>query len=279
MTKNRDEILSKTLTTGGSGVVASYVHFGTKANRADFDITDLSQVMNFVKKHKPQVILHLAAETDLAKCQTDPSQAYLVNAVGTYNLAMTAKMVGAKMVYVSTDAVFPSSAKSHAVGEEGRPESIYGHSKYLGELAVKGVLSDFIIARTSWVFGGGPQKDKKFVGNFIGQLHKTEVKAVNDQFNSPTFAGDLVETLKNLITEKRIGTFHIVNQGLACRYDMALVIAETLQKKPKILSVNAATFGLSPYQQSSGGLVGNLELRPWQFALTDYVQSEWVGKI
>jgi phage baseplate assembly protein W len=61
-------------------------------------------------------------------------------------------------------------------------------------------MSDnYIIARTSWVFGGGKDKDKKFVAKLVSQLDKSEVKAVNDQFSSPTYAKDLVGALKNLI--------------------------------------------------------------------------------
>src|SRR3989338_8109244 len=97
--------LKKVLITGGNGMVASYIDFGIKTTRADFDITNLEQVGEYVRKVKPEAIIHLAAETDMAKCEHDPAQAYFVNAVGTYNLAVAAKEVGAKMVYVSTDAV------------------------------------------------------------------------------------------------------------------------------------------------------------------------------
>ena len=196
METNSDEVLSKTLITGGNGTVASYVDFGTKVTRSDFDITNLGQVLEFVKKIQPKLILHLAAETDLARCENDSAHAYLVNEVGTYNIATAGQMVGAKIVYVSTDAVFPNSVTAHSLDDRPGPESIYGHSKYLGELAVKGLSDNFIIARTSWVFGGGSKLDKKFVAKFIGQIDSPELKGVNDKFSSPTFARDLVDALK-----------------------------------------------------------------------------------
>lgn len=278
MKTNTNRILSKTLVTGSNGSVASYADFGIKANRELFDITSMVQVMEAVEKLKPKVILHLAAETDLAKCEADPAHAYLVNSVGTYNLATAARMVGAKMVYVSTDAVFPHSETTHAVSDEPRPESIYGRSKYLGELAVRGMSDNYIIARTSWVFGGGLKRDKKFVAKFIGQLDKSEANAINDQSSSPTYARDLVSALKDLIVEGHTGTFHVVNSGTASRYDMALVIAKALgNKETKILPVSATVYGLQPYQKSSGGLKENLDLRSWQDALYDYIKTEWVG--
>jgi dTDP-4-dehydrorhamnose reductase len=75
---SHDEILSKTLITGGNGTVASYIDFGIKCNRQVLDITNMEQIMKAVNEFKPQVILHLAAETDLARCEADPAHAYLV---------------------------------------------------------------------------------------------------------------------------------------------------------------------------------------------------------
>ena len=270
-----NEILNKTLVTGGNGTVASYADFGIKTNREDFDITNMEQVVRAFKKFKPKVILHLAAETNLTKCETDSAHAYLVNSVGTYNLAVAAKMVGAKMVYISTDAIFPYSKKPHIVSEKPQPESIYGHSKYLGELSVKGICGDYIITRTSWVFGGGPERDKKFVAKFIRQLGKSEVNVVNDQLNSPTYAKDLIAALKNLILENRTGIFHVVNSGTASRYDMAKVIAETLHKETKILPVSSDTYGSPGYTQSGGGLSSEFNMRSWQEALKEYLKMEW----
>lgn len=270
------DILNKTLITGGNGTVASYIDFGTKVDRNIFDITNLTDTVEFIKKVEPKVILHLAAETDMKRCEEDPAHAYLVNSVGTYNLSLAAKEVGAKFVYVSTDAVFPNSKSTHSIEDRENPQSVYGHSKYLGELAVKGMSEDYIIVRTSWVFGGGKEKDKKFVAKFIKELDKSEAKAVDDEFNSPTYALDLVGVLKTIILENHSGISHIANSGSASRYDMALVMAEVLNKKIKIIPVQAETFGLLPYQQSSGGLIGSIALRSWQEALKDYLKTEWV---
>jgi len=267
--------LNKVLITGANGMVGSYVDFGIKAGRESFDITNMSQVVSFIEKLKPMAVLHLAAETNMEKCENDPSHAYLVNTVGTYNLATAAKLVGAKMIYVSTDAVFPSSNTSHTKKDKEQPKSIYGHSKYLGELAVIGLSDDYVIARTSWVFGGGKEKDNKFVGKFIAQLDNSEAKAVNDQFNSPTYAKDLVEALKKLISDNKSGTFHVANSGRASRYDVTEVMVKTLNKKIKILPVSASTYGLLPYQESSGGLIGDVGLRSWQEALVEYLENEW----
>jgi len=120
--------------------------------------------MTVAKKYRPKVILHLAALTDLDYCEKNPAEAYLVNSVGTYNVALTAREVGAKLVYISTAGIFDGQKKGfYRESDLGNPQNHYGHSKYLGESAVQNILNDYIIARVCWMFGGGPTKDKKFV--------------------------------------------------------------------------------------------------------------------
>lgn len=267
--------LNKVLITGGGGMVGSYIDFGIKTDRSSLDITSYEKVLEFLNSKKPEVVLHLAALTDLNRCEEDSKEAYFINSVGTYNLALGARNVGAKMVYVSTDAVFPNSDSVNRIGDMERPESIYGHSKYLGELSVKALSENFIIARTSWVFGGGKDRDKKFIGKFIPQLDNAEAKVVNDQFNTPTYAKDLVETLKNLILEDKSGVFHISNSGFASRYDMATYVSNFYNKNINIVPVSYSTFGLKNFQKSSGGLKSDLGLRSWQDALNEYLEKEW----
>ena len=86
--------LRNVLTIGAGGMVGSYVDFGTKTDHRSLDITDFHEVMRIVKQYKPQAIIHLAAETDVDRCDRDPNHAYLVNGAGTYNVATAAREVG-----------------------------------------------------------------------------------------------------------------------------------------------------------------------------------------
>lgn len=271
-----DQILKETLVTGGTGMVGSYVDFGTKVSSRDCDITDLGQVLGVVSKYKPAVILHLAAETDLSKCEKEPARAYLVNSIGTYNIATAAKGVGARMVYISTDDVFSQADKPHSETEEPAPTKIYGSSKYLGELAVRGILNDYLIVRTAWVFGGGKEKDKKFVAKIVEQLDQDKISVVSDQPGSPTFAKDLVETVKKLITNKERGIVHATNKGVCSRHDVAIEIAKFFDSNAEIVAVGSETFNLPGHSRSSGGLISTrVELRSWQEALKEYLSTEW----
>src|SRR3989338_1085855 len=94
------------LITGADCIVGSYIDFGIRTNHRSLDITNLTEVVKVCEKHKPKIIIHLAAETDVDLCERDATHAYNVNAIGTYNVATAARTIGAKLVYISTSDVF-----------------------------------------------------------------------------------------------------------------------------------------------------------------------------
>lgn len=270
----------ETLVTGADGMIGNYLGFGIKTDLKSLDVCDATAVRRAVLRYKPKVIIHLAAETDMGKCEQEPAKCYQINSVGTYNIVMAAREVKAKMVYVSTDAVFNGTKKyPHNEEDIPHPANFYGHSKYLGELAVMGISRDYILIRTSWVFGGGPQKDKKFVGKIMKQLLKPntkEIKAANDFKSSPTYAKDLAARIKKLIVEDKKGIFHITNSGIATRHKMAKEILNILGLKPKLSAVKSDFFNPNISHINTGGLISkSTQLRPWQEALEEYLKTEW----
>mgnify|MGYP001587674611 FL=1 len=272
-----EELLKSILITGDGCMVGSYVDFGIKTDRNFLDITNLEQVLEVFKKEQPKVILHLAAETDLKKCEENPQHCYFVNSVGTYNVAVASKEINAKMIYISTNAVFDGIKKTpYKEGDEPNPQNYYGRSKFLGELVVKGILENYLIVRTCWIFGGGKEKDKKFVGKIIEQLKNPEtkeIKAVINQIGSPTFAKDLVNEIKKLIIEDKKGIIHISNNGIASRYEIAKFIVEKLKSEIKVLSVDSSVFNATAKNESLTS--ENYKLRNWQEALEEYLKTEW----
>lgn len=276
------DILSKTLITGTKGMVGSYVDFGIRTDRSSLDIKDFNKTKEVIQRWRPMVIIHLAAETDMERCEQDPNHAYMVNAVGTYNVTTAARSVGAKMVYISTDAVFDGlKGTPYLKDDEPNPQNFYGMSKYIGELVVRGMLSDYAIVRTGWVFGGGPQKDKKFVAKIIRQLARSdvnEIKVVTDLRSSPTFGKDLVNILKHLILYKKKGVFHVVNQGICSRYDIAREVVTNLRRNVRVTPVDSSFFTSSAKPVNTGGLASKvITMRSWQEALKEYLETEWKG--
>lgn len=258
-------------------MVGTYADFGIKSDHRSLDVTDLKEVLRVCNTCKPQAIIHLAAETDVDRCERDPANAYLVNGIGTYHMALAAKELGIKMVYVSTAGTFDGAKKgSYTEEDESNPQNYYGRSKHLGELAVKEMLDDYIIARVCWMFGGGPKKDQKFVAKIIKQLDKPEIMAIDDQIGSPTFGKDLMAAIKTLLAQNAIGVFNLANKGVCSRYEFAKEIVTILKPEVKVTPVKMSYFNLDAPRTFNEGLVSKVDImRPWQSALKEYLETEW----
>ena len=123
----------------------------------EHDITDLAATTAAIAAFRPQVIIHGAALTDVDRCEREPDLAYRVNALGTRNLAVAAQQVGAAMVYVSTDYVFPGRPEPYWEYDRPEPLSVYARTKWYGEQIVRDLLPRHYIARTAWMYGRGPR--------------------------------------------------------------------------------------------------------------------------
>ena len=263
------------LITGGNGVLGSYCDFGTRMGRNELDVTDFNAVMNVCTDNKPKVIVHCAALTDLSFCEKNPDAAYLVNAAGTYHVALAARAVGAKLVYVSTSGVFDGTkAEPYTEEDVPNPVNVYGHSKYLGELAVAGMLANYLIVRTSWIFGGGKGKDSKFVGKILSQLEAPEIKVVTDKRGSPTYAKGLVCAIQKLLKEDRRGIVH-VSGGDTTRYDIAKEIVSITGSAASVTPLASADFPSAYTSGKNESMMTSPYMRPWQKSLREYIQTEW----
>lgn len=277
----RDKILKEVLITGANGMVGSYIDFGTKLDRRALDVVDLNNVLDICKKYKPKIIIHLAAETDVGFCERDPQHAYTVNTIGTYNMVVAAKEIGAKFIYISTSAVFDGSkGKPYVETDEPNPQSYYGRSKFLGEIIVKNVLDNYIIGRVCWMFGGGPSKDQKFVAKIIGQTIESEIKVIRDKYGSPTYAKDLINALKKMIINNKKGVFHMSNIGTPSRFDVAKEIVKITNSETKVTEVDQKFFNSinsenMPNNDDESMLSKVNIMRPWRQALKEYIEKEW----
>ncbi len=284
------------LVTGAAGMVGSYVSAifkdvklyltDTAEDFVHLNVCFPDAVMNTVREVRPDIVLHLAAATDVDRCEQDPDWAFSSNAIGTQNVALACQAIGALMVYISTGSVF--SGDKHEPYTEfdlPAPLNVYGHSKLAGEKIIVNLLKRFYIVRAGWMIGGGP-KDKKFVGKIAELLLQgdTELKVVDDKFGSLTFARDLLVGIKKLIESDWYGTYHLANPGVVSRYEIAVTLRELLgRSEVPIKPVSSAFFptpaprirmeALRNYQLE---LLGCEWMRPWQAALEDYLSGELV---
>lgn len=268
----------KVLTTGANGMIGSYVDFGMRTDRETFDVTDAESVMQYVHEHKPQAILHLAGATDMARCEQEPAYAYELNVRGTYNVARAARAVGAVMVYASTSRIFKGDKTvPYTEMDVPEPETHYGRTKHIGEIVVASLVPQHIIARTSWVFGGGPERDTKFYGKVLKQLRLgSEIAALDDVHGSPTYGKDYIAAIKELLAKGEYGTFHVANAGEATRYDLASLMATHIKSNTEVRAVDRSRFASGATLPTNESISSKrVTLRPWQEALAEYLTKEW----
>ena len=183
------------------------------------DITDAVAVLTAMKTYRPDAVIHCAAYTAVDRAEEEPERAFAVNETGTRNVAAACAATGAKLVYLSTDYVFDGTKEGKYVPEDPtNPKSVYGKTKYLGELEALKVLKHYIV-RISWVFGINGH-------NFIKTMLKLAethdaVSVVSDQVGSPTYTVDLARLLVDMAHADRYGIYHATNEGECSWADFA----------------------------------------------------------
>ena len=177
----------------------------------DLDITDVSAVVDFVKKVSPYAIINCAAYTNVNGCESAEDLAYKINAIGPRNLSIASKLTDSKLVHISTDYVFAGDSKEpYREFDPVCPQSMYGCTKLAGEEFVRAFAEKYFIIRTAWLYGDG----KNFVKTMINaaQTHDT-VSVVMDQIGSPTSATELAKAIGVLVPTDNYGLFHGTCEG------------------------------------------------------------------
>lgn len=288
--------INRILVTGAAGMVGSYlsevfhdVELILTDIVGDFsrlDVCDPTAVRQMVQEVHPDVVLHLAAATNVDRCQQEPDRAYRTNSIGTQNLALACQATNTLLVYISTAGVFwGDKPEPYTEFDDPRPANIYGDSKLQGERIIASLLQRYYIVRAGWMVGGG-QRDKKFVGMIANQIigGRTKLRVVNDKFGSPTYAKDLLGGIKRLLGTGYYGLYHMVNAGTGSRYDVALAMRDIMNRPDiEIEPVSSAYFPL-PAPRARSEMMRNYKLellgcdwmRPWPDALAEYITGELI---
>ena len=246
---------------------------------ADLDITDNAQVLQFVREHKPQVIMNCAAHTAVDLCEEQWDLAYRINAIGPRNLAIAATQTGAKLMHISTDYVF-SGDGDHPYTEFDPvgPNSAYGKTKLEGERFVQQFAKNYFIIRTAWLYGDG----KNFVKTML-KLSETRdnVSVVKDQFGSPTSAAELAKMMHHLEPTENYGLFHGTCEGSCSWADFADEIFRLAGLPTKVNHITTEEYG-SATRRPAYSVLDNYMLRlttdfrmaDWQDAIREYMEEQ-----
>ncbi len=184
---------------------------------------DITGSVDLIRSLKPRYIVLTAAMTNVDGCESDRMSALNINALGPRNVATAAGEVGAKLIHVSTDYVFDGEQGSYREDDPVSPINYYGESKLAGELFIKEILDDYVIARTSVLYGWNPSR-LNFVTWAVQEMKLgNRINIVNDQYNSPTLSSNLADMI--LAIKDQTGIFHTSGCERINRYDFALKTA------------------------------------------------------
>ena len=243
----------------------------------EMDITDASSVDKVIKETSPDAVIHCAAYTAVDAAEENQELCRRVNADGPRNIARVCKELDIKMMQISTDYVFAGEGDNFWKPEdEGRPQSVYGQTKYEGELAVRELLDKYFIVRIAWVFG---INGKNFVRTMLNlaKTHDT-IRVVNDQFGSPTYTYDLARLLADMVVTDKYGIYHATNEGTCSWYEFACAIFKEAGVDVKVVPVTTEEYGAKAKRPANSRMdnsklteKGFERLPAWQDALARYV--------
>ena len=265
----------------------------TRMPYVQMDITNRAQVSSIIRELHPDVIVHCAAWTavDAAEDEANRPKVKAINVDGVQNIADAAKLVDAKMIYISTDYVFDGQGETpwQPDCKDYAPLNYYGETKLGGEQAVARTLEKYFIVRIAWVFGLNGKNFIKTMLN-VAKTHDT-LKVVNDQIGTPTYTYDLARLMIDMILTDKYGYYHATNEGgYISWYDFTKEIfrqavelghTEYAEDKVTVLPVTTAEYGVSkaarPFNSrlDKKKLVENgfTPLPTWQDALARYLKE------
>ncbi len=242
------------------------------------DIRDAKRVQQAVQESGPEWIVLAAAYTDVDGCEGNPERAFAVNRDGAVNVAMAAKLVGARLVFLSSDYVFDGKKAAPYETDDARdPQSVYGRTKAEAEIKLLELMPDCCIARTSWLFGTGGKCFPDTILNLAASRPALDV--VNDQRGCPTYAIDLARAIIHLCRKNANGIVHVTNMGNCTWFEFAEEIVRSAGLTTTVRPVSSQQMArpaprpaysvLSPTRLQTLGI----QMPSWRDALRRYLEE------
>ena len=250
--------------------------------RNEFDLTNASQVKDFLLTNQPKFIVNCAAFTAVDKAEIETDLAFEINAKAPALIAEICREFNCQLIHISTDYVFDGKKKKpHEPTDSTNPINTYGLSKLKGEKLILQNNSSAIIIRTSWVYS---THGKNFVKTILKLMcEKEEINVVDDQIGNPTYAADLaaaillmIEKLNSNLNTKHQSIYHYSNTGNISWFQFAQSIQEMSKSNCKVNPVPTSSYP-TPAKRSSYSVLNceaitqdfDIEIKGWKVSLLD----------
>ncbi len=245
---------------------------------AEMDLTKQDSIKHFIQQNPPDYFIHCAAYTAVDKAETEKDLALAINATAVGTIAEECAKVDAKLIAISTDYVFDGNGtKPYLPYDETDPLNYYGYSKWLGEKAALESNPQTIIIRTSWVYC---EHGSNFVKTMLRLMkERDELKVVDDQVGSPTYAPDLAKAILDIVIElengnNHKGIYHFSNDGIISWFDFATAIKELSSLNCHVLPLPSAAYPTPAKRPAYSGLNKDsiqsdfhIQLKHWKLSL------------
>lgn len=230
----------------GTDLVCVLEEIGHEVFATDVQELDITK-MDFLDKMTgdicPDVVINCAAYTDVDKAEEERERAFLVNGLGVKNIALACKKWGVDICHISTDYVFDGAKEEPYMPDDTpHPINTYGESKLAGERYIQGILDEFYIVRTSWLYG---RYGQNFVNKIVELMkNKKDLRIVDDQWGSPTWTVTLSQAITRIISAQKYGLYHVtdVTDGGISWYHFAQEIVKLSGFDAEVIPVKAGDF-------------------------------------
>lgn len=266
-------------------------------DKDEIDIVSPDECKNTISETAPDIVINAAAYTNVDGCETDREGCFAVNAEAVKNIAEACRDTKILIIHFSTDYVFDGTAREpYHEDASCNPINVYGESKLAGERYLQNLSDNFLLIRTSWLYG---LKGKNFVKailekaeakNYIdATMAKTNAKAegpstlsvVDDQVGSPTYTKDLAAATALLIDKNARGIFHVTNRGSCTWHQFAVKILQEAGFDKIVVEPIKSSDLKRPAMRPAYSILSTQKFiqttgkatQPWQLALQDYLES------
>ena len=213
-----------------------------------------------IQSTEPDIIINLAAMTNVDDCEVNPTLAREINIAGVQNII---ESFSGKIIQISTDYVFDGKNGPYSESDEVSPVSIYGQTKLNAEKILLENNNNHLIIRGNVLYDYNPYIKSSFLNWVIQSLQNgNEINVANDIFNNPTWSRSMADIIKICLSNDVNGILHWGDKDYISRYDFAKIISEKFSLKSSLIKpISSSELGLIAPRPLNSGLISEKAIK------------------